>query len=58
MLQRKMTRVIEGKKIDINDVSSSQSSFMNDIEDIPSDQDGNEALRSNPVGETKKESSS
>jgi hypothetical protein len=30
-----MTKVIEGKQVNINDVSSSEpSSFMNDVEDI------------------------
>ena len=37
MIQRKITRVIESKQFDINDVSSSEPSFMNDIAEIVSE---------------------
>ena len=37
MIQRKMTRVIESKQFDINDVSSSEPSFMNDVAEIVSE---------------------
>ena len=36
MIQRKITRVIESKQFDINDVSSSEPSFMNDVAEIAS----------------------
>ena len=37
MIQRKITRVIESKQFDINDVSSSEPSFMNDVAEIVSE---------------------
>lgn len=48
-----MTRVIEGKAIDINDVSSSQSSYLNDVEDMESDQERNGPLKSDRRNEDK-----
>ena len=41
MIQRKMTRVIESKQLDINDVSSSEPSFTNDVAEIVSENPSN-----------------